>query len=194
METSMKAGAPAQQHIVVAPHARSVEPMQSQYLTFMLSEEMFAISILGIKEIIEYDTLTVVPMMPECIRGVINLRGSVVPVIDLSARIGRRVSPVGKRTCIVIVEVGVTSERQDVGMIVDAINQVLEIPAADIEPVPQFGANIRTCFIEGMAKIGGRFLVILDINHILSMEQNDASAAVEPRAPAVPAYSADQLA
>jgi purine-binding chemotaxis protein CheW len=190
----MNAGAQAQQRMVVAPKARWVEPRQSQYLTFMLSAEMFAIGILRIKEIIEYDTLTVVPMMPECIRGVINVRGSVVPVIDLSARFGRSLAPVSKRTCIVIVEVGAASERQDVGMIVDAVNQVLDIPATDIEPAPPFGAKIRTDFIEGMAKIGGRFVVILDINHVLSIEQTEAIAAVEPGAPAAPASSADRMA
>jgi purine-binding chemotaxis protein CheW len=133
-------------------------------------------------------------MMPECIRGVINVRGSVVPVIDLSARFGRSLAPVSKRTCIVIVEVGAASERQDVGIIVDAVNQVLDIPATDIEPAPPFGAKIRTDFIEGMAKIGGRFVVILDINHVLSIEQTEAIAAVEPGAPAAPASSADRMA
>ena len=190
----MNAGAQAQKHVVIAPNARWVEPRRSQYLTFMLSEEMFAIGILGIKEIIEYDTLTVVPMMPACIRGVINLRGSVVPVIDLSARFGRKSAPVNKRTCIVIVEVGAANERQDVGVIVDAVNEVLDIPATDIEPAPPFGAKIRADFIEGMGKMGDRFVVILDINHVLSIEQADAIAAVETGAPAEPASAADRMA
>src|SRR5690606_32178220 len=115
-----------------------------------LSGEMFAIGILAIKEIIEYANLTTVPMMPACIRGVINLRGAVVPVVDLAARFGRTPTPVSKRTCIVIVEVESGGERQDVGVIVDAVNEVLDIPAADIEPPPSFGTKIRTDFIKGM--------------------------------------------
>ena len=175
----MNARVQAQKHAVVTTNAQRVEQKQSQYLTFMLSGETFAIGILAIKEIIEYDTPTVVPMMPECIRGVINLRGSVVPVIDLCARFGRKSAPVNKRTCIVIVEVGTDNERQDVGVIVDAVNEVLEILATDIEPAPPFGAKIPTDFIEGMGKIDGKFVLLLDINHVLSIEQTDAIAAVE---------------
>jgi purine-binding chemotaxis protein CheW len=186
METSMNAGVQAQKHALVTTNAQRVEHKQSQYLTFMLSGETFAIGILAIKEIIEYDTPTVVPMMPECIRGVINLRGSVVPVIDLCARFGRKSAPVNKRTCIVIVEVGTDNERQDVGVIVDAVNEVLDIPTTDIEPAPPFGAKIRTDFIEGMGKIGGKLVLVLDINHVLSFEQTDAIAAVETGALAEP--------
>src|ERR1700683_2039063 len=116
----MSARVQAQKHAVIAPNAQVVGQKPSQYLTFMLSGETFAIGILAIKEIIEYDTPTVVPMMPECIRGVINLRGSVVPVIDLCARFGRKSAPVNKRTCIVIVEVGTDGERQGVGVFVGA--------------------------------------------------------------------------
>jgi purine-binding chemotaxis protein CheW len=115
------------------------------------------------------------------------LRRSVVPVIDLCARLGRKSTPVDKRTCIVIVEVGTDYERQDVGVIVDTVNEVLDIPGTDIEPAPPFGAKIRTDFIEGMGKIGGRFVVILDINHVLSIEQTDAIAAVATGVPAEPA-------
>jgi purine-binding chemotaxis protein CheW len=191
METSMSATVQAQKRAAIAPIAGYVERKQSQYLTFMLSGEIFAIGILGIKEIIEYDTLTTVPMMPQCIRGVINLRGSAVPVIDLCARFGRKSAPVGKRTCIVIVEVGAEGERQDVGVIVDAVNEVLDIPTTNIEPAPPFGAKIRNDFIEGMGKIGGRFVVILDINHVLSIEQTDAIAVVETGAQADPRPSAE---
>jgi purine-binding chemotaxis protein CheW len=183
----MSARVQAQKHAVIAPNVQSVGQKPSQYLTFMLSGETFAVAILGIKEIIEYDTLTVVPMMPRSIRGVINLRGSVVPVIDLCARFGRRSAAVDKRTCIVIMEAEADGEYQDVGVIVDAVNEVLDIPATDIEPAPPFGAKIDTRFIEGMGKIGGRFVVILDINHALSIEQSDAIAAVEIGALAEPA-------
>src|SRR3989338_1024360 len=99
------------------------EEEQSQYLTFLLGGEMFAIPILNIKEIIEYGSLTTVPMMPEFIRGVINLRGSVVPVVDLSVRFGRKTDAVTKRTCIVIIEIESDGDQQDVGVVVDSVSK-----------------------------------------------------------------------
>lgn len=145
---------------------------QQQYLTFLLGKETFAISILGVKEIIEYGTLTAVPMMPECVRGVINLRGRVVPVVDLAVRFDRPHTVPGRRTCIVIVEVnGEEGEQRDIGIIVDAVNQVIEIPAADIEPAPAFGANVRGEFIQGMGKVDGRFVIILHVAQVLSIEE-----------------------
>jgi purine-binding chemotaxis protein CheW len=152
----------------------SSEP--SQYLTFMLGGETFAIGILAIKEIIEYDSLTEVPMMPACVRGVINLRGAVVPVMDLSARFGKPSTAVTKRTCIVIVEIESEGERHDVGVTVDAVNEVLEISASEIEPAPSFGASIRTDFIHGMGKLNGKFVIILDTDHVLSVDDVAALA------------------
>ena len=142
-----------------------------QYLTFLLGGEMFAVGILYVKEIIEYGNLTEIPMMPPFIRGVINLRGSVVPVIDLSARFGHVQSQVGKRTCIVIVEVTENDLRHDIGIMVDAVSEVLEIPASDIEPPPSFGARIRADFIFGMGKVNSKFVIILSINKVLSVEE-----------------------
>ena len=142
---------------------------QSQYLTFMLGGEVFAIGILAIKEIIEYDNVTAVPMMPECVRGVINLRGAVVPVIDLSVRFGRSVSQQTRRTCIVIVEVQAEGqERQVMGVIVDAVNEVLEIAGTEMEAAPSFGTQIRTDFIRGMGKVGNRFVIVLDVDVVLA--------------------------
>ncbi|KIF83853.1 chemotaxis protein CheW [Noviherbaspirillum autotrophicum] len=142
----------------------------TQYLTFMLGGEMFAIGILAVKEIIEYGGLTEVPMMPECIRGVINLRGAVVPVLDLAARFGKAATTVTKRTCIVIVEIANSGEQQVVGVMVDAVNAVLDIAAADVEPPPAFGAKIRTDFIEGMGKVNGKFVILLNLGEILSLD------------------------
>jgi purine-binding chemotaxis protein CheW len=159
--------------------AAQVTGEPSQFLTFMLGGEMFAIGILAIKEIIEYDQLTTVPMMPDCIRGVINLRGAVVPVMDLSARFGRGQTTVTKRTCIVIVEIESNGERQDVGVTVDAVNEVLEIPHTDIEPAPGFGANIRTDFIAGMGKLDGKFVIVLDTNHVLSVDDVSALSGMQ---------------
>lgn len=144
---------------------------QQQYLTFMLGGETFAIGILGIKEIIEYHGLTEVPMMPACIRGVINLRGAVVPVLDLAARFGKQSSEVTKKTCIVIVEVQSGEDRHDMGVVVDAVNAVLEIPASEIEPPPSFGAKIRSDFIAGMGKVAGKFVILLNVNAVLSTEE-----------------------
>ncbi|MES2127269.1 MAG: chemotaxis protein CheW [Pseudomonadota bacterium] len=150
-----------------------------QYLTFMLGGEVFAIGILAIKEIIEFGGLTPVPMMPDTIRGVINLRGAVVPVLDLAARFGRPASEVGKRTCIVIVELTVEDEHHVIGVMVDAVNAVLEIPASEIEPAPTFGARIRADFIAGMGKVNGKFVILLDVAQVLSTVEIGALTAAE---------------
>lgn len=142
----------------------------AQYLTFMLGGESFAIRILAIREIIEYGGLTEVPMMPASIKGVINLRGAVVPVVDLAVRFGRQSGEITKRTCIVIVELESEGEQQVIGVIVDAVNAVLEIPATDIEPPPSFGAKIRTEFIAGMGKVNGKFVILLDVGRVLSVD------------------------
>ena len=163
------------------PTPEAAEP--PQYLTFMLERETFAIGILAIKEIIEYSALTVVPMMPECIRGVINLRGAVVPVMDLAARFGREAAKVSKRTCIVIVEIDAADQRQEVGIMVDAVNEVLDIAAADIEPPPTFGTRIRPEFIQGLGKINGKFVILLDVNHVFSSADLAALSALEADAP-----------
>ncbi len=147
-----------------------------QYLTFMPGGEVFAIGILFIKEIIEYASLTEVPMMPASVRGVINLRGAVVPVTDLLVRFGKQASAVTKRTCIVIIEVTSQGERQDVGVVVDSVDSVLDIPASEIEPPPTFGAGIRTDFIRGMGKVNGKFVILLDVNHVLVVEDVAALA------------------
>jgi purine-binding chemotaxis protein CheW len=150
---------------------------KKQYLTFMLGGERFSIGILCIKEIIWYANLTEVPMMPACIRGVINLRGAVVPVMDLSARFGKPVTAVTKSTCIVIVEVahdaatGSDGEPQSMGIVVDAVQAVLEIAASEIEPAPNFGARIRSDFIEGIAKVNEQFVILLNVNRVLSIEE-----------------------
>ncbi len=149
---------------------------QQQYLTFMLSGETYAVNILRIKEIIQYSQPTEVPRMPDFIRGVINLRGAVVPVIDLSARFGKPPTPVGRRNCIIIIEVTTGNEIQSVGVMVDAVNAVLEIPSSEIEAAPSFGTNIRTDFIAGMGKVNGKFVIILNIQYVLSMDDMAALA------------------
>lgn len=143
----------------------------NQYLTFTVGTDMFAVGILNVKEIIEYGNLTEIPMMPPFIRGVINLRGAVVPVIDLGARFNGKISAVQRRTCIVIVEIEQEGDRYDIGVMVDAVLEVLEIPSADIEPPPAFGARIRTDFIAGMGKVAGKFVILLAIQRVLSVNE-----------------------
>ena len=144
-----------------------------QYLTFLLSGEMFSIGILCIKEIIWYANLTEVPMMPACIRGVINLRGAVVPVMDLSTRFGKPPTAVTKSTCIIIIEMASHAEGEphSMGVVVDAVQAVLEIDASDIAPPPTFGTKIRSDFIEGIGKVNGKFVILLNVNRVLSNEE-----------------------
>lgn len=153
-----------------APVHTPVETLE-QFLTFLLGGEMFAINILSIKEIIEYQPLTEVPLMPDFIRGVMNLRGSVVPVIDLAARFQRPVIEVGRRTCIVILEICHEDRAQDVGIVVDSVSEVVELKASQIEPPPAFGAKVRTDFIQGMFRAETRFVIILNIGSVLSLEE-----------------------
>ncbi|MFT3799609.1 MAG: chemotaxis protein CheW [Burkholderiaceae bacterium] len=171
---------PAPANRLAAAHAEA-----TQYLTFMLGGETFAIGILSIKEIIEYRSMTEVPMMPDGVRGVINLRGAVVPVLDLQARFGRPPGAVGKRTCIVIIELATqdASAPQVVGVVVDAVNEVLEIDASQIEPPPPFGARIRSEFIHGMGKVDGRFVILLDVTALVDVE--GAAAVALPDTPAI---------
>lgn len=154
--------------------------LPSQFLTFMLGLDQYAVGILRIKEIIEYGSLATVPMMPDCVRGVINLRGAVVPVMDLSARFGRGPSVISKRSCVVIVEVAAGDSggecKQVLGMLVDAVNAVVEIAAGDIEPAPSFGTRIRPDFIAGIGKFNGKFVILLDIERVLSSEEIVAMA------------------
>lgn len=142
-----------------------------QFLTFQLAGEMFAIGILHIKEIIEYGQITTVPLMPDFVRGVINLRGRVVPVVDLQARFGRESTPNGKRTCIVIIEATANGEPQDIGVVVDAVSEVLTIPTQEIEKAPAFGARLRADFITGMGKINNKFVIILNVEQVLAVSE-----------------------
>ena len=142
-----------------------------QHLTFVLSDEEFAIPVMTIKEIIQYDHLTKVPMVPSFIRGVVNLRGNVVPVLNLSTKFGLEVNPVSKRTCIIIMDAQIDGEEIVIGIVVDKVLQVIEITEENIEPAPTLGATIRTEFIKGMGKLDNNFIIILDIAQVLSAEE-----------------------
>ncbi|MCF8150303.1 MAG: chemotaxis protein CheW [Burkholderiaceae bacterium] len=170
VQTPHAAGTPAAKHGGKQALVATAADLH-QYLTFLLGGEMYAVGILNVKEIIEYGQLTEIPMLPAFIRGVINLRGAVVPVIDLAARFGGQQSEASRRTCNVIIELSNGDEHHDIGVVVDAVSEVLEVSAADIEPAPAFGAKIRADFIQGMAKINGKFVIILDIQRVLSVDE-----------------------
>ncbi len=149
-----------------------VEETFTQYLTFQIAGKTFAVGILDVNEIIEVSEMTDVPMMPKFIRGVINLRGSVVPVIDLAARMSRGQSEISKRSCIVLVEIERNDgERQAIGMLVDAVHEIVEIEQANIRPAPNMGEGVNTSFIQAMGKVDELFIILLDIDHVLSTEQ-----------------------
>ena len=141
-----------------------------QYLTYSLGEEVFAMDIRAVREIIQYAAMTTVPLMPDFVRGVINLRGQVVPVIDLQSRLGRSTATVGKKTCIIIFDASREGEKLELGLMVDSVSEVIEIADAHIEPAPQFGASIRRDFIRGMGKVDGEFIVILEPERALDIE------------------------
>jgi len=144
---------------------------REQYLAFTLGAEAFAIDIAAIREVIQFGGITEVPLMPPFIRGVINLRGSVVPVIDLFVRFGRPAAAVAHRTCIVILELAQNEGTAELGILVDNVSEVLSIGASEIEPAPSFGSDVRAEFIAGVAKVGSRFVLLLDVDHVLSVEE-----------------------
>lgn len=165
--------ATTQEQLPAVKNSQSMVAGSGQYLTFVMGGEIYAFGILNIKEIIDYGNLTEVPMMPSFVRGVINLRGSVVPIVDLRARFGKGNTQIVKRTCIIIVETtseGEDGSQQDIGIIVDAVNEVIDINQDAIEPPPSFGAGIRPDFITGMAKRNDRFVILLNVSRVLSIE------------------------
>lgn len=147
-----------------------------QYLTFSLGDEVFAMDIRCVREIIQHGNMTMVPLMPAFVRGVINLRGSVVPVIDLQSRFGRPRAQVGKKTCIIIFDATVDDEKLELGLLVDAVSEVIDIAQSHIEPAPQFGTTIRRDFIHGMGKVDGNFIVILAPERALDINEMAALA------------------
>lgn len=144
---------------------------QQQYLTFLMASEECAISLLKVREIIEYAAVTTVPQMPQWVKGVINLRGSVVPVVELAAKFGMEQKPVSKTTCIVIVETQFENHEIIVGLIVDAVSQVMELSAEEIQPVPDFGTRVKMDYLLGMARSGRKFALLLDVDKVMTAEE-----------------------
>ena len=157
-------------------HARAQLPpsgqsASGQYLTFTLQDEVYGLDILRVREILEYTRPTTVPMMPAFVHGVINLRGNVVPVIDLAQRFGRPATALHARTCIVIIEIEGEEGPLAIGVLVDAVNAVLDMDASQIEPPPSFGTGLRQDFIRGMARTDAGFIILLDVGRVLSVEE-----------------------
>lgn len=148
-----------------------------QYLTFNLGDEVFAIDIRNVREIIQQVAMTIVPLMPAFVRGVINLRGAVVPVIDLQSRFGRGLTQAGKKTCVIIFDVGPQGDQVEVGLLVDAVSEVVDLVPSAIEATPPFGTTIAREFIHGLGKVGSAFIVILEPERAFNMDDMAALAA-----------------
>jgi len=140
---------------------------EGKYLTFALANEEYGLEILKVREIIGYIDVTAVPQTPHYVKGVINLRGQVIPVVDLRAKFGMETADVTEQTCIVVVEITEGQRTCSTGIIVDGVQEVLDIPAASIEEAPQFDAAMDTDFILGMGKVGDSVKILLDINRVL---------------------------
>lgn len=139
-----------------------------QYLTFTLAEEVFALDVGKVREILEYDTVTKVPQVPDFMRGVINLRGSVVPVIDLRLKFGMEASVQTINTCIIVVEVQLDGGTTVLGALADSVQEVVDMEPEHIEPAPHIGTHLNASFIKGMGKCDGKFVMILDIDKVFS--------------------------
>lgn len=144
---------------------------EGKYLSFFLDREEYGIGILKVKEIIGMMPITQVPQTPEYVKGVINLRGKVIPVIDLRLRFGMAEIAYTDRTCIIVVEFSSTSGRLHTGIVVDAVSEVLNIKGSDIEDTPTFGTKLSTDFVLGMAKIGSGVKILLDIDRVLTEDE-----------------------
>jgi purine-binding chemotaxis protein CheW len=140
----------------------------SQHLTFKLDQEIYAFDISKVREVLDFTTETRVPCMPEFLRGVINLRGSVVPVVDLRIKFGMTKTEKTVNTCVIIVEVTVDGERAVLGALADSVQEVLDIDPGQIEPAPKIGVTLKTDFMKGIGKQNDHFVVILDMDKIFS--------------------------
>ncbi|MFZ0543527.1 MAG: chemotaxis protein CheW [Candidatus Sulfotelmatobacter sp.] len=168
-----------------------------QYLTFLTAGEEYAIAIVKIREIIEYEAVTTVPNTPVWIRGVTNLRGKVVPVVDLAVKFGMPAAGISKFSCIIITEVMFQGESLIMGVLADAVSQVIELSADEIEATPPFGTRVKTEYLLGMGALGKKFCLILDIDKVLSADEvlavsesaasEETSDAAVINAPAKPA-------
>ena len=141
----------------------------TQYLSFMLQDEVFAVDIAKVREVLEYTSVTKIPQMPTYMRGVINLRGGVVPVVDLRLKFGMTETEKTINTCVIITEVYLDDETIVLGALADSVQEVFDLPQEDIEPAPKIGTQLDTGFLMGMGKKNDEFILILDIDRVFSM-------------------------
>ena len=168
--------------------------MTAQHLTFIVGDEEYALEVSHVREVVETIPITRVPSMPPAIRGVVNLRGTVVPVIDLGIRFGLSERTITSRTCVVVVEIELDGEPTVMGLLVDAVNQVIELGSDQIEPVPTFGTAVRVELLRGLGTIGSKFVLLLDLDHVLSPDDLLAQAAtVAKEAAPVPLPGSPEL-
>ena len=159
------------------------------YLTFTLDQEDFAVDVVGVREVLDYTTVTRVPRTPDFMKGVINLRGSVVPVVDMRLKFGLPEAEKGVDTCVIVLEVVLDGEVTIIGAIADSVKEVFELGSIDIEPPPRLGTRFDTAFISGMGKHNDGFIIILDVNKVFSTEemelfrQTDEELKQDPAAP-----------
>lgn len=151
----------------------------AQYLTFRLEEEVFALDISQVREVLDFTAITKVPRTPEFMRGVINLRGSVVPVVDMRLKFGMSRTEQTLNTCIIIVEINIEGDRLILGALADSVQEVIELGPGQIEPAPRIGTRLDTDFIKGMGKRDDEFIIILDIDRIFSMNELSSVAVAE---------------
>jgi purine-binding chemotaxis protein CheW len=142
----------------------------NQYLTFKLADEVFALDITKVREVLEYTTVTKVPQTPAFMRGVINLRGGVVPVVDMRLKFGMEQTENTVNTCIIISEINIDEEVTVLGALADSVQEVIELEPSQIEPAPRMGTRLKTEFIRGMGKRDGEFIIILDIDKVFSAD------------------------
>jgi len=152
----------------------------TQYLTFRLAEELFALDIAKVREVLDFTPLTKIPQTPGYMRGVINLRGSVVPVVDLRLKFGMPVVEQTVNTCIIIVEVDTGAGKVVMGAMADAVQEVLDLEPDQIEPPPRIGAGLNTDFIRGMGKRGQQFIIILDVDRVFSADEPEPVDEQDP--------------
>jgi len=143
----------------------------TQYLTFKLQDEIFALDISTVREVLDFTTITRVPRMPDFMRGVINLRGSVVPVIDFRLKFGMTATEKTVNTCVIIAEVKVNNESVILGVLADSVQEVMDLGTDQIEPAPRIGTHLKTDFIKGIGKHNDRFLMLLDIDKVFSPDE-----------------------
>jgi purine-binding chemotaxis protein CheW len=170
----------SEQAVRTEQSAIGLDGKEGKYLTFSLGHEQYGLEILKVREIFGYMEITAVPQTPAYVKGVINLRGQVIPVVDLRAKFGMATTEVTEQTCIIVVEISQARRKFDMGIVVDQVEEVLDIAGKDIEASPQFGSSVDTSFILGMGKVGDSVKILLDIDRVLcTVDLDDISQATE---------------